>query len=151
MQKPTYVVNVDCAVVRDDDYLLIERGADETHASGLLALPGGTVEQPPGGRDTVETTAERELREEVGLGVETVEYVTSGTFEADDGTRCLNVVAHCRGVSGEAHTQDSTEVTAVHWLSPAALRAREDAPPYLLSSVAAVEHHRDHERGGRDE
>lgn len=86
MDEYTYLVNVDGVVVRDDEYFLIERGADEDHASGLLAFPGGKVEQPPVGEDTIETTVTRELYEEVGVEVETVDYVLSTTFETDDGS-----------------------------------------------------------------
>ncbi|MEZ3144701.1 hypothetical protein [Halobaculum sp. MBLA0143] len=48
MDEPTYVVNVDVAVVRDGEYLLIERGEDEDHGAGLLAFPGGKLEADPG-------------------------------------------------------------------------------------------------------
>ncbi|MFC7769614.1 hypothetical protein ACFQS5_12840 [Salinirubellus sp. GCM10025899] len=36
-------VNVEGAVVRDGPYLLVERVAEEEHAGGLLAFPGGKV------------------------------------------------------------------------------------------------------------
>ena len=87
MDGYTYIVNVDGVVVRDDAYLLIERGANENHASGLLAFPGGKVEQQPGNENAIETTVRRELSEEVGVEVGTVEYVLSTTFETDDGDR----------------------------------------------------------------
>lgn len=109
-----YVVNVDGAVVRDGEYLLIERGAEEDHAAGVLGFPGGTVEQPPGGDEPIRGTARRELAEEVGVDVGAVEYVTSATFEADDGTLCLNVVTRCESVGGDARAKATDEVAAVH-------------------------------------
>lgn len=95
MDAPTYVVNVDGAVERDGEYLFIERAANEDHASGLLAFPGGKLEAPPGSDDAIAATARRELAEEVGVEVGAVEFVTSRTFEADDGALCLNVVTLC--------------------------------------------------------
>ncbi len=138
MDKPAYVVNVDGAVVRDRAYLLVERG-DESHAAGALAFPGGTVEQAPGGEDTVEATVRRELREEVGVDVGAVTYVCSGTFAADDGTRCMNVVTLCEHAGGEAHVAEPSEVAAVHWLEPAAVADHPAAPAYLESYVERVE------------
>lgn len=141
MQEYAYVVNVDGAVVRDGEYLFIERGADEEHAAGVLAFPGGKVEQPPESGDAIRETARRELFEEVGIEVGAVEYVTSATFEADDGTRCLNVVTRCEHAGGEAHPKAADEVAAVHWLSPDELGAHEDIPAYVEAYVEQVEAH----------
>lgn len=139
MQENSYVVNVDGAVVRDGEYLLIERGADEEHAAGILGFPGGKVEQPPGGERTIRETARRELFEEVGVEVGSVEYVTSSTFEADDGTPCINVVTLCEYVDGEAHPKATDEVAAVHWLSPAEIRVHDDVPGFMVEYLDAVE------------
>lgn len=134
-----YVVNVDGAVVRGDEYLLIERGGDETHAAGTLAFPGGKLEAPPETEDAIAETARRELREEVGIEVGAVTYICSSTFESDAGTPCLNVVTLCERVGGEARVRDPHEVAAVHWLAPADLRDHPDAPPYLLDYVDRIE------------
>lgn len=80
MEDYTHVVNVEGAVVRDGEHLLVERAADEAHAGGLLAFPGGKVEPPPDGDASIEATVRRELSEEVGVEVGTVEYVHSRTF-----------------------------------------------------------------------
>lgn len=142
MEKPAYVVNVDVAVARGDEYLFVERAADESHAAGLLGFPGGTVEQSPGGDRTVERTAAREVDEEVGVDVGDVEYVHSTTFEADDGTPVLNVVTAARYAGGEAHPKAEDEVAAVHWLTPDDLRARADVPAFTERYVDLVEAHR---------
>ena len=86
MATHRYVVNVEGAVLRDDEYLLIERAAAEDHAAGWLAFPGGKLEASPGTDDAIEATARRELAEEVGLAVGAVDYVSSRTFETDAGT-----------------------------------------------------------------
>lgn len=139
MDEYAYVVNIDGVVVRNDEYLLIERGHEEDHASGLLAFPGGKVEQPPGGNETIEQTAVRELSEEVGVEVGDVEYVLSSTFDTDDGTQCLNIVTLCEYVGGEARPRAPDEVAAVHWLSYEEIKEHETIPPYIERYADRVE------------
>lgn len=134
-----YVVNVDGAVVRDDEYLLIERSAAEDHAAGKLAFPGGKIEAAPGTEDPIAATARRELREEVGIDVGRVSYVCSSAFKADDGTPCLNVVTLCEYAGGEARVREPDEVAAVHWLSIEDLQAHPETPLYLLEYAERAE------------
>lgn len=143
MEECGYVVNVEGAVADDGAYLFIERAADEAHAAGLLAFPGGKLEAGPDADDAIERTARRELAEEVGIEVGDVTYVCSRTFVADDGTSCLNVVTLCEHAGGEARPREPDEVAAVHWLTPDEIRARADAPPYLEAYVERVEAVRD--------
>jgi 8-oxo-dGTP diphosphatase len=142
MDEYTYIVNVDGVVVRDDEYLLIERGANENHASGLLAFPGGKVEQQPGNENAIETTVRRELSEEVGVEVGTVEYVLSTTFETDDGSQCLNIVMLCEHEAGNAHPRASDEAAAIHWLSYDEIKARDDIPSFTERFAEQVEEFR---------
>lgn len=142
MDEYAYVVNVDGVVVRDGEYLLIERAADETHAAGLLSFPGGKLEESSGSVDAVEKTAARELAEEVGVEVGAVEYVLSATFEADDGAPCLNVVALCEYDGGEARPRAEDEVAAVHWLTYDEIEARDDVPSFVEEYADRVEAHR---------
>lgn len=142
MDDYAYVVNVDGVVVRDDEYLLIERGAGEAHAAGVLGFPGGKLEQPPGSWEAIEKTAARELAEEVGIEIGAAEYVLSRTFEADDGTRCLNIVTACEYLGGEPTPRAPDEVAAVHWLTSEDIAARDDVPPYIEAYVERVEERR---------
>jgi 8-oxo-dGTP diphosphatase len=151
MEEYAHVVNVDGVVARERDggpdggpadgsteYLLVERGAAEDHAAGLLGLPGGKLDPEPGIDHAVETTVRREIEEEVGLTVGSVEYVCSSTFEADTGHPCLNVVTRCEYDGGEARPCDPEEVAAVHWVTRADLRAREDVPAFTETYVERV-------------
>lgn len=141
MDDYAYVVNVDGVVVRDGEYLLIERGEDEEHAAGMLAFPGGKMERESGRDDPIEATAAREVYEEVGVKVGNVEYVLSNTFEADDGTQCLNIVTLCEYKGGDPFPRASDEVAAVHWLTPDEIRER-NPQKFLCRYVEQVEQYR---------
>ena len=141
MDEYAYVVNVDGAVVRDGKYLLIERADDEEHASGTLAFPGGKVEHALGSKDPIEETATRELYEEVGVEVGDVEYVLSSTFEADDGTQCINIVTLCTYESGEPFPRAPDEVAGVHWLTADEIKER-DPPEFFEQYVERIEEYR---------
>ncbi|SIR89055.1 8-oxo-dGTP diphosphatase [Haladaptatus litoreus] len=139
LEEYGYVVNVDGVVVKGDEYLFIERGENEDHAAGLLSFPGGKVEQPPGSTEALEKTAARELYEEVGIEIGDIEYVCSTTFEADDSTRCLNIVVLCEYISGDAYPRATDEVAAVHWLSYDEIKARTDVPGFVERFVDCAE------------
>lgn len=138
MDEYALVVNVDAAVVRGDDYLVIERGSAEDHAAGTLSFPGGKVESGATG-DAIRETARREVREEVGVETGDVEYVTSNTFTADEGTECLNVVVRCEHESGEPEVREPKEVADAFWLGCEDLLGHEDVPAYVEAYVEAVE------------
>lgn len=142
MDEFGYVVNVDCAVVRDDSYLVIRRSEEEDHAAGLWGFPGGKLEAPPGTSGAIRRTARREVREETGVRVEDVAFVTSSVFESDGGTRVVNLVTIGSYESGTATARDPTEVAAVDWRTPAALRDGEAIPGFTLAALDAVEDHR---------
>lgn len=139
MDKYTYVVNVEGVVVREDEYLLIERAPGEAHASGSLAFPGGKVEQSPESDAPIETTARRELSEEVGITVGPVEYVRSRTFETDTGMQCINIVTLCGDEGGEASPRAPDEVAAVHWLSADEIVSHDDIPDFLKRDIEQIE------------
>lgn len=146
MDEYAYVVNVDGVVVRDDEYLLIERSDDEEHAAGALAFPGGKIEHRPGEAEVIGRTARRELYEEVGVEIGAVEYVFSSTFEAGDGTPCINVLTLCEHVSGDPYPRATAEVADVHWLTASEIR-RRDPPEYFLRYIDLIEAYR---HGGQD-
>ena len=143
MDEYAYVVNVDAAVVRDDEYLVIERSAEEDHAAGTVAFPGGKVEQSQG-FDAIENTARREVREETGVEVGAVEYVSSNTFVADEGTQCLNLVTHCEYEGGEPEARQPEEVADAFWLPYEEFTGHEDVPEYIAAFAEQVEEQRNY-------
>lgn len=138
LQEHSLVVNVDVAIVSDGDLLVIERGPGESHAAGELAFPGGKVE-PSADFPAIESTARREVAEEVGITVGDIEYVTSKTFVADDGTPCLNVVVTSDHTGDEAHVAAPEEIAAIEWQSPEDIRENPSTPPYLTTYLDAIE------------
>lgn len=136
-----FVVNAEAAIYRDGEYLLVERAAGEDHAAGELALVGGTVERDAAD-PALEATVGREVREEVGVEVGELAYVTSTTFETDAATPCVNVVFLGRHAAGEATVEEPDEVARTRWLAPAAVEGHAEVPPYTREYVAAADERR---------
>jgi ADP-ribose pyrophosphatase YjhB (NUDIX family) len=138
-----YIVNVEAALVRDDRYLLIVRGANEAHAPGMLGLAGGKVEQEGADVAVLEATLRRELREEVGVEIQDeVVYVDSTAFVADDGQPVINIVFLCRHRAGDARPVAPEEVAQVVWMTAAEIFADPRTPPWLRRSVELAERRR---------
>ena len=137
-----FVVNVEGAIVRDEEYLFIERDAAEDHAAGLLGFPGGKVERAGGRDDPLEDALKREIEEEVGLSPDGMAYVTSGEFEAD-GVPCINVVFVCRHGGGTPERREPEEVAALHWLTADAAVETENCPPWIAAYVRRIEARRE--------
>ena len=138
-----YVVNVEAAIVRDDCYLLITRGANESHAPGMLSLPGGKVEQAGATVGILEATLRREIDEEVGVEVEDLPaYLESTAFVADDGEAVINVVFLCRYRAGDARPAAAEEVAQVAWMTAAEALADPRTPPWTRRSVELAERRR---------
>lgn len=144
MDEHGYVVNVDVAVARDGEFLLIERSVQEEHGAGLLAFPGGKLEANPGERGVLRATACREVREETGIEIRGVRVVDSSVFALDDGRQVVNVVTTADYADGEAHRAAPDEVAAVEWRTPAAI-CDDDTPDFLVAYLDVIEAARDGE------
>jgi 8-oxo-dGTP diphosphatase len=140
MPDHRYIVNVEGAVVKDGRYLMIIRGEGEEHAAGVLAFPGGKVEDDKIASRVLEETARRELREEVNVEVDDeMAYVDSGSFVAGD-DQIVDIVFLCRYQSGEPRACDADEVAAVQWMTPAEILAHPKSPPWMAPIIKRVEH-----------
>ncbi len=88
-----YVVNVQLVIRRGNKLLMIRRGLNESHAAGVIDLPGGKLESSDGGDNALEFCARRELSEETSVVYnDELKYVTSAIFVADDGVAVVNLV-----------------------------------------------------------
>ena len=142
MEANWYIVNVEGAVIKDGRYLMIIRGEEEEHAAGMLAFPGGKVENNEMASRVLEETLRRELREEVDIEVDDeIVYVDSGSFVADD-EPVVDVVFLCRYRNGEPKACDPQEVAAVQWMTLEEISAHPKSPPWMDPVIKRVENSR---------
>ena len=135
-----YIVNVEAAVIQDGRYLTIVRSERESHAAGVLSLPGGKVEHANNTPNVLEETLRRELLEEVGVQIkDEIAYIESNAFVADDGEPVINIVFLCRYKTGTPTAVDPNEVAAVRWLSAQEILTHPKAPVWMLQSIKLAE------------
>lgn len=140
MSTHRYVVNVEGAIARDGRYLMIIRGNEESHAPGVLSLPGGKVEGMGSSISVLEETLKREIREEVGLEVhDAMEYVESNSFIADDGEPVVDILFLCHYKGGTLAIASTGEVGAVQWMSAEEVLAHPKAPRWTRQSIQRAE------------
>jgi 8-oxo-dGTP pyrophosphatase MutT (NUDIX family) len=142
--RPAYVVNVSVLLRRDGRWLLIRRGAGERHAPGSLGDVGGKVDAGAAdGPDVLESTARREVLEEVGLDLTGVplRFAESSLFTTDDGDPVVNVLFAADLPDGpQPRIAAPEEVASFAWLTLAEASATADCPPWTLRELrAAVE------------
>jgi 8-oxo-dGTP diphosphatase len=134
----TYIVNVEGAIVKDGQYLMVVRGEEE-YAPGGLNFPGGKVEGANDADDVLEETLRREIAEEVALQVhDEMVYLRSSAFVAA-GYPVVDVVFLCRWKSGQAFAADPGEVAAVRWMTADEAIAHPETPPWTRWSLELAE------------
>jgi ADP-ribose pyrophosphatase YjhB (NUDIX family) len=137
---PTYIVNVEGVVVKDDRYLMVVRGDGEAHAPGALSLPGGKVDLTGDGDSVLEQTLMREVLEETGVEIALeMTYIESKTFVTAAGEPVVDVVFLCRYEDGEPTIGDPEEVAAVRWMTSAEIFGSPAAPAWTLQSISLAE------------
>ncbi len=140
--RPAYVVNVSVLLRRHGRWLLIRRGAGESHAPGLLGDVGGKVDSRAAAEpDILESTARREVLEEVGLDLTGVplRFAESALFTTDDGDPVVNVLFAADLPDGpQPHVAAPDEVAEFAWLTVAEAVARPDCPPWTWRMLQAA-------------
>lgn len=122
--KVHYVV-VTGILVRDGKYLIAKRADWEKIFPGKWTVPGGKMEVLDyvlRKRDTsghwygvLEEGLRRELKEEVGLGISNIGYVTSMVYIRPDGIPCL--IVSLFGDSSEGEIKLCDELTEYVWVT----------------------------------
>ena len=134
------VVNLEGAIVRDERFLMIIRGAEEPHAPRTLGLRGRKVDSPGPTETLLEATLDREFQEEVGITIhDDMEYVYSTFFVSDDGEPVVNVVFLCRYHSGIPTIIDHGEVADLRWMSAEEVIHDPAAPPWTRKTIELAE------------
>lgn len=138
-----YIVNVEAAVVKDGRYLMVVRGERESHARGVLTMPGGKVEHAGSTDNILEETLRREIEEEVGVQIyPDIGYVESKAFITDGGQPVVDVVFLCRYESGTPIIGAPGEVAAIHWMTAQEVIEHPKTPPWTRQSIELAEEQR---------
>jgi 8-oxo-dGTP diphosphatase len=108
-------VAITAIIVKDDKYLITRRAPNKKRFPGMWTVPGGKLEASdylalP--KDTehywynvLEQTLRREVKEEVGIDIDNIEYVTSLATVHADGSPSLVISCMADYVSGEIKLQ----------------------------------------------
>ena len=128
-------VAITAIIVKNNKFLIIRRSPNKKRFPGMWTVPGGKMETSdylklP--KDTefywynvLERTLKREIKEEVGIEVDNVEYVTSLATVHEDGSPSLVISCMADYVSGEINLQKE-ETYDFAWVS------LEEAKKYKL-------------------
>lgn len=124
--KYLHEVAITAIVVKDGKYLITRRSLKKKRFPGMWTVPGGKMEtndylQLP--KDTehywynvLERTLRREVKEEVGIDMDNIEYVTSLATVHADGSPSLVISCAADYVSGNIQLQED-ELDQYAWVS----------------------------------
>jgi NADH pyrophosphatase NudC (nudix superfamily) len=130
-----FIINVEGAVVKDNKWLLIQRGFKEEHAGGTLSLVGGKVDNEGSATEIIERTVKREIYEEVGMTVKDIlKFVYSSSFVTASSSLVVNIVFVCEWESGEAYCKSQDEVENVYWMTHEEIVNHAQCPPWTKES-----------------
>lgn len=131
-----FVINTEAAIFKDGKWLVGVRSMSESEAPGLLSFVGGTVEESDAANvDTLESALIREVKEEVGVVVEILDFVNDTSFVSKKGNNVLNVVFLCAISSGEPKISDTNEFEKLIWLTTEEILEYPSVPKWLCDSL----------------
>lgn len=126
MSDYLHEIAITAIITKNGKYLIIRRSMSKKRFPGMWTVPGGKLETSdytslP--RDTkeywynvLEKTLEREVKEEVGIGIKNVEYVTSLATVHKDGAPSLVISCLADYKSGKISLQEE-ESDEFAWVS----------------------------------
>lgn len=118
-------VAITAIIVKDGKYLITRRSPNKKRFPGMWTVPGGKMEtndylQLP--KDTehywynvLERTLRREVKEEVGIDIDNIVYVTSLAMVHDDGSPSLVISCMADQAGGEIKLQEE-ELDKFAWV-----------------------------------
>lgn len=127
---PTYRVTTAVILLNENNEVLLgKRSPKEDTVPDLWSLPAGKLETLGPATDVLEENLRREVREEIGTEIDSIEYLDSHMWTDRDPLK-LTIVFTARITSGEPTPKDTDEVTDVRWFSiPEALELA--LPPHV--------------------
>ena len=131
----TSSVRVVAAVICHEGAVLLRRRPPGAHLAGLWEFPGGKIEWG----ETPQVALARELREEIGVGIEVISPILNVTYQYPDRRVALSFF-HCR-IPGDQTPMGSDSLC---WVRPEDLRF-ESSPPANAELIRFLQ------RGGLDE
>jgi len=124
--KVLFEVVITAIVVKDGKYLITRRTMSKKRFPGMWTVPGGKLETndyihlpkdtPDYWYNVLEQVLRREVREEVGLEIKNIEYVTSLATVHADGNPSLVISCMADWESGEVQLQEN-ETDQYAWVS----------------------------------
>ena len=131
-----FAINTEAAIYKDGKWLVGVRSKKESEAPGLLSFVGGTVDESDTANvDTLEHALIREVKEEVGVVVEALDFVNDTSFVSKRGNNVLNVVFLCTISSGEPKISDTNEFEELIWLTTEEILEYPNVPKWLCDSL----------------
>ena len=127
-QKNQYLheVVITAIVVKDDKYLITHRSAKRKRFPGMWTVPGGRLqtddyinlpkETEHYWYNVLEKVLRREVKEEIGIDIKNIEYVTSLATVHGDGAPSLVISCLADYESGEVTLQEE-ETDKFEWVS----------------------------------
>lgn len=119
-------VAITAIIVKDNKYLIVRRSKNKKRFPGKWTIPGGKLETtdytslPKDTKDywynVLEKTLAREIKEEVALQVDNIEYITSLATIHNDGSPSLVISCLAKYKSGKIKLQKE-EVDDFAWVN----------------------------------
>jgi len=124
--KYLHEVAITAIVVKDDKYLITRRSPNKKRFPGMWTVPGGKMETDDYLKlpketenywyNVLERTLRREVKEEVGIDIDNIIYVTSLATVHADGSPSLVISCVADYVSGDIILQEE-ELDQYAWVS----------------------------------
>lgn len=138
-----YLNVVEVAIEHEGKFLIIKR-PEGKYAGGLLAFPGGKVEEidEQNEGDILRFAAKREILEEVGLDLKDgLKYIISNYFIGSSNAKVpvIDTIFHCKIEKTDLTINPSPrEVPEYYWLTEEEINHALNAPEWLKKSVQYI-------------
>ena len=143
MDIEVYAVTVCVLIQHGDSWLLVVRAPDVAYAPNMIGMIGGHVEVTHPLADVLETTARREVAEEVGLDLSQtpLQYLESEYFLTDSGERQITVTFTAQAPPAiEPYVNAPRELVEVGWWTLNDLEADPRCPSWLPPLIRRAGH-----------